>query len=66
MAVLLPKSITQRPKKMILSLQSSKKSFDQPDYQMYVSIQNVLLMSCKRKDPQQKMNCSINGDISFA
>ena len=29
-----------------------KKRFDQPDYQIYVAIQNVFLMSYKSKDPQ--------------
>ena len=42
------------------------KRFDQPDYQMCVAMQNVLLMSCNGKDPQQEINYSVNGDISLA
>ena len=42
-----------------------KKRFDQPDYEMYVAMQNFLVMSCNGKDPQQKINRSVNGDISF-
>ena len=32
---------------------------------MYIAMQNVLL-SCNGKDPQQEINHSVNGDISFA
>ena len=42
-----------------------KKRFDQPDYEMYVAMQNFLVMSCNGKGPQQKINRSVNGDISF-
>ena len=33
---------------------------------MYDTMQNIQLMSCNGKDPQQMIICSINGDISFA
>ena len=43
-----------------------RKIFNQPDYQMHVAMQNILLMSCNGKDPKQEINRSVNGDISFA